>query len=156
MRQSANLPIKKHAAMMRIYDQALSPKSTVAMIPIMEEVLRKRVIQWEQCAASGQVSHALDAPLPVQHQHKKNAYSRQSTDQLNQNVGIEVSYLVYDFCLAIQMSEGKNIHTGPHKIGTCLCACVCLCECVCVCVFIKLQKTAQSGPVILVTPCHSH
>ena len=71
MRQFANLPIKKHAAMMRIYDQALSPKSTVAMIPIMEEVLRKRVIQWEQCAASGQVSHALDAPLPVQHQHKK-------------------------------------------------------------------------------------
>ena len=135
MRQSANLPIKKHAAMMRIYDQALSPKSTVAMIPIMEEVLRKRVIQWEQCAASGQVSHALDAPLPVQHQHKKNAYSRQSTDQLNQNVGIEVSYLVYDFCLAIQMSEAKiYIRDRTRSEPACVLVFVCVSVCVCLCI----------------------
>ena len=30
------------------------------------------------------------------------------------------------------------------------------CTSVCVCVFIKLHMTAQSGPVILVTICHSH
>ena len=33
---------------------------------------------------------------------------------------------------------------------------VCVCVCVCVCVFIKLHITTQSGPVILVIPCHSH
>ena len=33
---------------------------------------------------------------------------------------------------------------------------VCVCVCVCVCVFIKLQMTAQSGPVILVILCYSH
>ena len=28
--------------------------------------------------------------------------------------------------------------------------------CVCVYIFIKLHITAQSGPVLLVIPCHSH
>ena len=67
--------------MMRIYDQTLSPKSTVAMIPIMEAVLRKRVIQWEQCAASGQVSDVLHVPVPVQPRHVKLAFSVCSTRQ---------------------------------------------------------------------------
>ena len=30
------------------------------------------------------------------------------------------------------------------------------CVCVCVCVFIDLNMTAKSGPVILVSLCHSH
>ena len=32
---------------------------------------------------------------------------------------------------------------------------MCVFVCVCVCVFIKLNITAQSGPVILVILCHS-
>ena len=67
---------------------------------------------------------------------KKYLYSRQPTDQLNQNVGIEVSYLVYDFCLVIQMSEGKSIHIRDCTRSEP--ACVLVFVCVSVCVFVYL------------------
>ena len=105
MRYSSDLSNKEHAAMMKIYDQALSPKSTVALMPMMNEVLQKRVVRWRQCAESGQVKDAFDILFTAQPHHSN--FTR-IDDQ--KNCSSDVPYLVLGscFCFFVRITERTN------------------------------------------------
>ena len=75
--------------MIKLYDQVLSPKSTVALMPIMNEVLHKRVVRWRQCAESGQVKDAFDIFFTAQPHHSN--FTRIDNQK---NCSNDVPYLV--------------------------------------------------------------
>ena len=46
---------KHHAAAMRVFDNALSPRAMVNLQPTIEGAVAKLVARWHTCAASGEV-----------------------------------------------------------------------------------------------------